>query len=64
MNLVFQDEVVSFESLFDSSYQAYLINFFFSDGMGKEVITKYSTGLQTNGVFYTDANGREILKRV
>lgn len=35
-----------------------------SDGMGKEVITKYSTGLQTNGVFYTDANGREILKRV
>lgn len=32
--------------------------------MGKEVITKYSTGLQTNGVFYTDANGREILKRV
>ncbi|XP_056018882.1 lysosomal alpha-mannosidase-like isoform X2 [Ostrea edulis] len=34
-----------------------------SDGLGKEVITKYSTGLQTNGVFYTDANGREILKR-
>ena len=35
-----------------------------SDGKGKEVITKYSTGLQSNGVFYTDANGREILKRV
>lgn len=64
MNLVFQDEVVAFESLFDSSYVVSYLIFFFSDGKGKEVITKYSTGLQTSGVFYTDANGREILKRV
>ncbi|RZC32449.1 lysosomal alpha-mannosidase [Asbolus verrucosus] len=30
---------------------------------GKEVITKFKTSLQSNGVFYTDSNGREMLKR-
>ncbi|ENN70995.1 hypothetical protein D910_06863 [Dendroctonus ponderosae] len=31
---------------------------------GREVITKYSTQLDSNGTFYTDSNGREMLKRV
>nr|KAG5707591.1 hypothetical protein BaRGS_001139 [Batillaria attramentaria]KAG5714610.1 hypothetical protein BaRGS_000098 [Batillaria attramentaria] len=33
------------------------------DKQGKEVISRFSTNLQTNGVFYTDANGREVLRR-
>ncbi|KAJ8982146.1 hypothetical protein NQ317_011292 [Molorchus minor] len=34
-----------------------------SDDIGKEVITRYSTELNTGGVFYTDSNGREIIYR-
>jgi len=34
------------------------------DGMGKEVISRWSTNMQSNGVFYTDANGRDKQKRV
>eukprot|EP01064_Diplonema_japonicum_P013576 TRINITY_DN2111_c0_g5_i1.p1 TRINITY_DN2111_c0_g5~~TRINITY_DN2111_c0_g5_i1.p1 ORF type:complete len:1111 (+),score=357.90 TRINITY_DN2111_c0_g5_i1:44-3376(+) len=30
---------------------------------GKEVIVKYSSGLQSQGVFYTDSNAREMVKR-
>ncbi|XP_029413237.1 lysosomal alpha-mannosidase isoform X2 [Nannospalax galili] len=33
------------------------------DGWGKEVISRFKTGLKTKGQFYTDSNGREILKR-
>ncbi|XP_075403812.1 lysosomal alpha-mannosidase [Tenrec ecaudatus] len=33
------------------------------DGWGKEVISRFDTSLQTNGRFYTDSNGREILER-
>ncbi|XP_039250452.2 lysosomal alpha-mannosidase-like [Styela clava] len=35
----------------------------FEDGYGKEFISRFYFPLQTNGEFYTDANGREILKR-
>ncbi|XP_030753915.1 lysosomal alpha-mannosidase-like [Sitophilus oryzae] len=31
---------------------------------GIEVVTKYSTKLATDSVFYTDSNGKEMLKRV
>ncbi|XP_078495203.1 lysosomal alpha-mannosidase [Ciona intestinalis] len=33
------------------------------DKWGKEVISRYETNLETNGYFYTDSNGREILER-
>lgn len=35
----------------------------FSDG-GKEVISRFTTPLLNNGTFFTDSNGREMLKRV
>lgn len=34
------------------------------DKIGKEIVTRYSSNLKTNGAFYTDSNGREMLKRV
>ena len=33
------------------------------DGVGKEVVLRYLTDLETKGVFYTDSNGREFQKR-
>jgi len=33
------------------------------DDLGKEVISRFTTDLQTNGLFYTDSNGRELLER-
>ncbi|XP_025835230.1 lysosomal alpha-mannosidase-like [Agrilus planipennis] len=32
--------------------------------LGKEIITRYTTNMKTDSVFYTDSNGREIMKRV
>lgn len=37
--------------------------FFSRDGIGKEVISRFTTDLQSNGLFYTDSNGRELLER-
>ncbi|XP_059848318.1 lysosomal alpha-mannosidase [Hypanus sabinus] len=34
-----------------------------NDLIGKEVISRFDTPLKTGGTFYTDSNGREILKR-
>ena len=34
------------------------------DGLGKEIVSRFSTTLNNNGTWYTDANGREIQKRV
>lgn len=31
---------------------------------GKEVVIKYSSNLRTDGVWYTDSNGKEMVKRV
>ena len=33
------------------------------DNWGKEVVVKYSTNLNSGGVFYTDSNGREMMPR-
>jgi len=37
--------------------------FFSSDVIGKEVISRFTTDLQSDGLFYTDSNGRELLER-
>lgn len=37
--------------------------FYFRDEKGKEIISKFKTDLDTKGVFYTDSNGRELLRR-
>ncbi|GBG61654.1 hypothetical protein CBR_g23169 [Chara braunii] len=34
------------------------------DGLGKEAITRFSTGLASNKTFYTDSNGRDMIRRV
>ncbi|XP_069699537.1 lysosomal alpha-mannosidase-like [Periplaneta americana] len=33
------------------------------DGIGKEVVSQFTTNLDTQGLFYTDSNGRELLER-
>lgn len=35
----------------------------YSDGWGKEIISRFDTPLETDGCFYTDSNGREIQER-
>ena len=31
---------------------------------GKEVVVRYSSGLKSAGTFYTDSNGKEMVKRM
>lgn len=33
------------------------------DGVGREIITRFDTDIKSKGVFFTDSNGREMLKR-
>lgn len=35
-----------------------------NDGVGKEVVTKITTGMATNKTFYTDSSGRDFIKRI
>lgn len=35
-----------------------------NDSLGKEIVNKFSSNLGSNGEFYTDSNGREMLKRI
>lgn len=33
------------------------------DRWGKEVVVRYSSGLKSQGIYYTDSNGREMIQR-
>ncbi|ETN65165.1 lysosomal alpha-mannosidase [Anopheles darlingi] len=35
-----------------------------ADGIGKEIVSRFYTAIQSNGVFWTDSNGRDMIKRV
>uniref|UniRef100_A0A336LYZ7 Alpha-mannosidase n=1 Tax=Culicoides sonorensis TaxID=179676 RepID=A0A336LYZ7_CULSO len=35
-----------------------------ADKIGKELISRFYSGIKNNGTFYTDSNGREMLRRV
>jgi len=37
--------------------------FFLRDGIGKEIITRYTTDFTNEGTFYTDSNGRQSVLR-
>ena len=36
----------------------------FSDGLGREVVIRYGTGLATAGMWYSDSNGRDSMRRM
>jgi lysosomal alpha-mannosidase len=35
-----------------------------NDNVGKEIIMRYDTDIQSQAKYYTDANGREVLERI
>ena len=40
------------------------IYFLCSDDLGKEIISRFSTNLDSNKTWYTDANGRAMQQRM
>jgi len=40
-----------------------LFSLCYSGTIGREVISRFTTDLMSQGVFYTDSNGRQILQR-
>lgn len=34
-----------------------------SDNTGREIISRFDTDIESNGIFYTDSNGREMVQR-
>lgn len=34
-----------------------------NDGLGREVITRFDTDIKSKEIFFTDSNGREMLRR-
>jgi lysosomal alpha-mannosidase len=53
--------------LFQNSSQAEIINIVgpigIEDNLGKEVVTRFSSSLATDGVWFTDEQGRELIQR-
>ena len=37
---------------------------FYSDHLGKEIVSRFTTDINNNGTWYTDSNGREMQKRM
>lgn len=35
----------------------------YRNDLGTEIISRFTTDLETNGIFYTDSNGRQLLRR-
>ena len=62
VRIYFDDVILKTSQKYNYLKQANL-KFTFSDNQGKEVISKIVTDLKTDKVFYTDSNGRELLKR-
>lgn len=43
---------------------SWFVRIFVDDGVGKDVVLTYKTDILNNGQFYTDSNGRQMLKRI
>jgi lysosomal alpha-mannosidase len=66
--IVFNDWVTQEMSLYDDSTMVEVEwtvgPIPIDDNVGKEIILRYDTDIQSQSKFYTDANGREVLERV
>lgn len=41
-----------------------IIQNIYRNDLGTEIISRFTTDLETNGIFYTDSNGRQLLRRL